>query len=120
MKILHTRQWLFCQWGEGDGEREREDERGDDDGDDKCDDERGDDDDECDEAYGVTFLESTNGEDDNVNGDGGENPPEYEDVDNGDGGDGVGDGNGVLWDECVGEMRRGMRRMRRSVMERVW
>ena len=87
----------FVGGGEGDDERERKDERGDDDGDDECDDERGDDDgnddDECDEAYGVTFPESTNG-------DGGENPPEYEDVDNG---DGVGDGNGVFWDECVGE-----------------
>ena len=91
--------WAFCWWGEGDGEREREDERGDDDGDD---------DDECDEAYGVTSLESRNGEDDekrcvNGRGDEGEKPAEYDDVDDGDGGDGVGDGNGVFWDECVGE-----------------
>ena len=117
---LYDRCGPFVGGGEGDDERERKDERGDDDGDDECGDDDGDDDDECDEAYGVTFLESTNGddddecdeaysvtflestngEDDNVNGDGGENPPEYEDVDNG---DGVGDGNGVFWDECVGE-----------------
>ena len=100
---LYDRRGIFVGGGEGDGERE--DERGDDD--DECDDERGDDDgdddDKCDEAYGVTFLESTNGDDDNVNGGGGENLPEYEDVDNGDGGDGVGDNNGVFWDECLGE-----------------
>ena len=110
---LYDRRGRFVSGGEGDGEREPEDEcgedeRGDDDGDDECDDEHGDDDNECDEAYSVTSLESKNSDDDkkrcvNGRGDGGENPAEYDDVDNGDGGDGVGDGNGVFWDECVGE-----------------
>ena len=94
----YERRGRFVGGGEGDGERERG-ERGDDDGDD---------DDECDEAYGVTSLESRNGKDDekryvNGSGDDGEKPAEYDDADNGDGGDGVGDGNGVFWDEGDGE-----------------
>ena len=109
---LYDRRGRFVGGGEGDGEREHEDERDDGDDDDECDDERGDDDgndyDKSDEAYGVTSLESKNGEDDekqcvNGRGDAGEKPAEYDDVDNGDGGDGLGDGNGVFWDECVRE-----------------
>ena len=105
---LYDHRGRFVGGGEGDGERECEDECGDDDGDDddECDDD-GDDDNECDEAYGVTSLESKSGEDDkkrcvNGRGDGGEHPAEYDDVDNGDGGDGVGDGNGLFWDELCG------------------
>ena len=94
----YDRRGRFVGGGEGDGEREQG-ERGDDDGDE---------DDECEEAYGVTSLESRNSKDDEkryVNGSGndGEKPAEYDDADNGDGGDGVGDGNGVFWDEGDGE-----------------